>query len=160
MNINLSNINVERILQDPPAKAHMQEQRTIQLTRSIDRLHLQARRRRVKGKRGMNLSLLSDAIECRRKNASLLHRHHQNPTFSATSASAIMNHVRMVCIRMPHKPICPPHPAPCILLTPTPLTAPRLGLPQPHTSPYESESPTHLTAVRPASCTPLAPLTD
>ena len=100
-------ISVERILQDPPAKAHMQEQRTIQLIRSIDRLDLQARRRRVKGERGMNLSLLSDAIEYRRKNATLLHRHHQNPTFSATSASAIKNHVRMICIRMLHKPISP-----------------------------------------------------
>lgn len=129
MNINLSITSVERILQDPPAKAHMQEQRTIQLIRSIDRLDLQARRRRVKGERGMNLSLLSDAIEYRRKNATLLHRHHPNPR----------------SLRPPHQPLrtmyarsayaChinqspPPHPVPCIPLTPTSLTALRLGPP-------------------------------
>lgn len=160
MNIDLSNINLEGILQDPPAKAHMQEQRTIQLIRSIDRLDLQARRRRVKGKRGMNLSLLSDAIEYRRKNATLLHPHHQNPTFSATSASAIKKHVHMICIRMPHKPISPSPSS--IMHTTDPHAAHRTSTrpPTPPHEPYESELPTHLTAVKHPFCTSSAPLTD
>ena len=155
--INLSNINIERIQLGRPAKAHMQEPRTIQLIRSIDRLDLQARRRRVKGKGGMNLSLLSDTIEYRRENATFSHRHHHIPTFSVTSVSAIKKHVRMICIRMPHKLISP-SPSSTMHNTKPPRRSPHLdSAPHPPTRTHiGSELPTYLTDVTPPSCTPLA----
>ena len=133
----------------------MQEPRTIQLIRSIDRLDLQARRRRVKGEGNMNLSLLSDTIEYRRE-MRLCH-------------IAIIETPRF--LRPPHQPLRSMYA--CTHVLHTHITQANLSLPiqhhayhqTPRRSPHldsaycpptrtqiDSELPIHLTDVTPPFC--------